>query len=86
MILICDYSGRTIKVYRNGVQLGTTQNFADVPIFPSTNRVKYVGSYNTDAGYNITDGSLDEVRIYNRGLSAEEVSAHYTITKGKFGL
>jgi len=61
------------------------QNLLGNPVFPSTNNVKYVGSYS--AGSNrLTDGSLDEVRIYNRGLSAEEISAQYTSTKGKFGL
>jgi len=57
------------------------------PVFPSTNRAKYIGSYTGDVSLNkITDGSIDEVRIYNRGLSDEEISAHYTITKSKFGL
>jgi hypothetical protein len=46
---------------------------------------KFIGG-NPSAGQNIYDGSLDEVRIYNRGLSAEEISAQYTSTKGKFGL
>jgi hypothetical protein len=54
-------------------------------LFPSDNRVKFIGAYSSTQ-YPLTDGSLDEVRIYNRGLSAEEISAQYTITKGKFGL
>ena len=70
-------------VYRNGIQFGTTFNLTGTPQFPSANRVKYIGSYNTGQ-YLIRDGSLDEVRIYNRGLSAEEVAAIYNQTKGKY--
>jgi hypothetical protein len=34
--------------------------------------------------YKLTDGSLDEIRIYNRGLSAEEISAQYTSTRSHY--
>jgi len=49
------------------------------------NNTKYLGVYNSGASY-LADGYLDEVRIYNRGLSAEEISAQYTSARGKFGL
>jgi hypothetical protein len=55
------------------------------PLFPTTNRVKYIGSYSTGS-YKLADGSLDEIRIYNRGLSDEEIFQHYNSTKAKFGL
>jgi hypothetical protein len=48
-----------------------------------SNVTKYIGSYNSTQ-HRLTDGSLDEVRIYNRGLSAEEVAAIYNQTKGKY--
>jgi len=83
--MACDYANKTAKVYRNGIQFGATQNLTGVPSFPVSDVPKFIGARNS-ASQNITDGSLDEVRIYNRGLSDEEVSAHYTITKGKFGL
>jgi hypothetical protein len=81
--MVCDYSNRIIKAYRNGVQFDVNKTLTGTPVFPSTNRVKYVGAYNT-ASYRFTDGSLDEVRIYNRGLSAEEVAAIYNQTKGEY--
>jgi hypothetical protein len=83
IVIICDYTNKTLKFYRNGVQFGATQNLTGTPLFPSTNRVKYIGAYAT-SGYNIVDGSLDEVRIYNRGLSAEEIATIYNQTKGKY--
>jgi hypothetical protein len=68
--------------YRNGAQFGVMQTLDYPPRFPLTNNPKYIGSYG--ANYYLTDGSLDEVRIYNRGLSAEEISAIYNQTKGKY--
>ncbi len=84
IVTVCDYTNKTLKAYRNGVQFGTTQNLTGTPAFPLANNIKYVG--NADASSRIVDGSLDEVRIYNRGLSDEEIAQHYTSTKGEFGL
>jgi hypothetical protein len=84
MVPVCDYNNKTIKAYRNGVQFGTTLTLTGTPQFPSVNRVKYIGSYDTTQ-YKLTDGSLDEIRIYNRGLSVEEISAQYTSTRSHYG-
>jgi hypothetical protein len=86
IVVVCDYNNKKAYGYRNGVQFGVTQDLVGTPVFPSINNSKYFGDYSSGHNYPLTDGSLDEVRVYNRGLSAEEVSAHYTITKGKFGL
>jgi hypothetical protein len=83
--VVCDYTNKTGKGYRNGVQFDVTKNLTGTPVFPSISRVRYVGSY-ASSTQGIVDGSLDEVRIYNRGLSAEEISQHYNSTKAKFGL
>jgi len=82
--MVCDYTNKTLKAYRNGIQFGATQNLTGTPVFPSANRVKYIGAYRSSL-HRLTDGSLDEVRIYNRGLSAEEVSSIYNATKSKYG-
>jgi len=52
-------------------------------LFPSTNNIKYIGAYSVGTN-ELTDGSLDEVRIYNRGLGADEVAARYNSTKGRY--
>jgi hypothetical protein len=83
IVVVCDYNNKTIKAYKDGALFGTNI-LSGTPVFPSANRAKYIGSYSTQ--WYLTDGSLDEVRIYNRGLSVEEISAQYTSTKGKFGL
>jgi hypothetical protein len=81
--VVCDYANKVGKWYRNGVQFGTDATLTGTPLFPSTNRVKYIGAYGSPLN-NIQDGSLDEVRIYNRGLSAEEIMSIYNQTKGKY--
>ncbi len=84
MVVVANYITKNIKGYRNGTLFSSlNQNYN--MLFPSTSRIKYIGAYNSTS-YRLTDGSLDEVRIYNRGLSAEEIAQHYTSTKGEFGL
>jgi hypothetical protein len=78
--VVCDYANKTGKFYRNGVQFGSTINLAGTPVFPSTNRAKYIGAY-SNGNYELTDGSLDEVRIYNRQISASEVKQLYLMGK-----
>lgn len=83
IVFICDYANKTLKIYRNGIQFGSTANLLGTPLFPSTNRTKFIGSYGS-ASHRLTDGSLDEVKIYNRGLSASEIASIYNQTKGKY--
>jgi hypothetical protein len=80
IVIVCDYSNKVGKIYRNGSQLGAEINLTGTPLFPSVNRIKYIGAY-SPTEYKLTDGSLDEVRIYNRGLSAEEIKKHYNILR-----
>ncbi len=84
IVIVSDYTTKTMKAYRNGVQFGNTISLTGIPQFPSTNKAKFMGSYDLTR-HKLTDGSLDEVRIYNRGLSAEEISAQYTNTKSRYG-
>ncbi|MDD4784805.1 MAG: LamG domain-containing protein [Candidatus Pacebacteria bacterium] len=84
MVTVCDYANKTLKIYRNGVQVGATQNLTGTPVFPSTNKPTYIGAYGSGGADKLTDGSLDDVRIYNRGLSAEEIFTLYNQTKEKY--
>jgi hypothetical protein len=60
---------RTVKAYING-ELKRTLT-ADADFIPSTANFKLNGYDNS------FDGLIDEVRIYNRALSAEEIRYHY---------
>jgi prepilin-type N-terminal cleavage/methylation domain-containing protein len=77
--IVSDYSGKTTKFYRNGTLIQTS-TMAGTPVFPSTNRVKYLGDYSAGT-YPIVSGSLDDIRIYNKGLSGDEIKAIYEETK-----
>jgi len=52
-------------------------------LFPDSSRAKYIGSYS--GGLDFWKGHLDDVRIYNRALSASEISEIYNKTKDGYG-
>lgn len=67
-----DYTNKVIKYYCNGA-LNTTSAMSGTPLFPSATRYKYIGAY-SPPNFNWA-GRLDDVRLYNRALSAAEVQA-----------
>ncbi len=70
-----DESTQLLSVYKNGVLASTT---SPVPVVKATDRALLIGSI-ADSGTTRTfDGPLDEVRVYSRALSAEEVAYLYT--------
>lgn len=69
------YDNGILKVYLNGELYGKSTNTKAVA---TTNPVE-VGNWGT--GSNYFDGIIDEVRIYARALTDEEIQALYTITK-----
>jgi hypothetical protein len=78
--VVADYSGTyPVKFYRNG-ELIQNSVMTGTPSFPSTSRIKYLGAYGPSASKMI-DGNLDDIRIYNRELSASEIKAIYEGTK-----
>jgi len=72
-----------LRAYRNGIQSGTTQSLTGTPVFPITDRAKYIGAYSSSST-KLKDGSLDEVRIYNRGLSDAEIMNRYNQTRSRY--
>ncbi|MBS7281383.1 MAG: LamG domain-containing protein [Candidatus Freyarchaeota archaeon] len=62
-------NGTNIKVYQNGVVTAEANNAGD---WPDDDHSIYFGSYRTGTTF-FFNGILDEVRIYNRALSADEV-------------
>jgi len=77
--VVSDYSAKTVKFYRNGTLIQTS-TMTGSPVFPSTSRIRYWGAWSSGS-YALTDGSLDDVRIYNRELIASEIKAIYEGTK-----
>jgi hypothetical protein len=68
--IVCVYNGSNVRMYTNGVHNGFTNNLTGTVY--SSNNLLYIPMSNS-----AFSGSLDEVRIYNRALSAEEVAQLY---------
>jgi hypothetical protein len=65
-------NGRSVTFYKNGIQLGTTQTLlTNTPI----SDIVSIGSYGN--GNVPTAMRLDEVRIYNRDISTDEINSTY---------
>ena len=81
LAVTCDYQNKILKFYRNG-QLHTTYNITDPMLFPSTSSACYIGSYRGILHY--FKGIIDDVRLYNRLLTDQEISMIYENEKGNY--
>jgi hypothetical protein len=70
---------RTLKLYRNGVQAGST--FTTDYNFTSTTPV--IGR-NHSAFSEVMRGNISNVSYYNRELTAEEIQKNYNALKGRY--
>jgi len=69
------YDGTTMRIYVDGVQTGSGTSFSgNLPT--QSGNVRVGADYQTTPG-NFFTGSLDEVRVYNRALSAAEIQTLY---------
>jgi len=75
--IVADYTNKWVKFYRNG-DLVDNESTSYTMLYPSANRAKYIGSYPATGSY---QGQLDDIRLYNRALSAAEIKAIYNATK-----
>ena len=78
VLVTCTYDGAALKIYRNGVPTATTAT----SLVPSTQgtainigRDAYTGGTNGESW----NGKIDDVRIYNRALSPQEIQQLYTM-------
>jgi len=73
------FDGQTMRLYMNGEECGNMSRPA--PIKPNTCHL-CIGNYEIahPAHFN---GLLDEVRLYNRALTPEEVRQHYRVMGGR---
>ena len=77
---VFDNTANTLKIYVNGALDGTTTSVTNVPGSTASINNLTLGAY--DAGnYEYFPGKLDDVRIYNRALSAVEVADLYNAGK-----
>jgi hypothetical protein len=71
--IVMAYNGSLLKSYVNGVLSESTS--ASGLIITNLNNI-YIGKYTLGDGY-FFDGTLDDIRIYNRALTDQEISALY---------
>jgi hypothetical protein len=71
----------TVSVYINGILDGTTTDNTNL----TEGGFRLARNINT-TGTGYLNGSISNVRIYNRALSAQEVQQNYNATKTRFGL
>ena len=69
--------GTTIRLYIDGVQVGSTSSLGSIV---DTGRELEIGRYN-DSANNTYNDSIAQPRIYNRALSAEEIERNYNAGK-----
>jgi hypothetical protein len=76
--------GRTMTAYKNGALVGTSSQWS---IFTPPNSVVELGSNRaTGNAGDYIKGRVANVLVYNRALSAAEISQNYEAAKTKFGL
>jgi hypothetical protein len=74
------YNGANLKIYKNSTLIATSGSY--------TNNINNAVSY-TYIGSGTTQyfsGKIPQVRVYNRGLTIDEVTHNYNTTKKRFGL
>jgi hypothetical protein len=74
------YDGKSIKVYKNGVMIGTPYPCVGA-IDASTMNLRIATPqvwWSTTLAWNF-DGEIDDVRIYNRALSSDEIKHNFNI-------
>jgi hypothetical protein len=73
--LFITYDGAAIRMYINGALAGSQSAAGNVT---SNNDPFAIGARGGDGSWTRFNGRIDDVRVYNRALSAQEVSALYT--------
>jgi hypothetical protein len=75
------YNGSTIKIYINGSEVYSASAAGN--ILGSTNPVRI--GWDPGQGFALV-GSISQVSIYNRALTAQEIQQNYNALKGRYGL
>jgi len=78
--LVCTRTGSTLKTYWNGAEK-TSSTYSNT-VAPN-NKDLIIG--NTEVGLYPLNGSIDDVRIYNKGLTSADISELYALGSGSGG-
>ena len=78
------YDGANIKIYKNGTFVGQTVNTTAIS-YSSSNTQMTIGRDDPVSGRYMS-ANYGTVLIYNRALTATEISQNYNVSKTRFGL
>jgi hypothetical protein len=78
------YDGSTVRQYTNGVQVDSL-SYAGTPASGGEIRINRRWDDVVSSG-NLFDSNIATVRIYNRALTAAEVSQNFNALRGRFGI
>ena len=79
------WNGLTLNTTLNGV-ISSTSSSAVYTLGTSGDQANlFLGTYNTNNAYWL-NGKMGSTQIYNRGLSAAEITQNYNALKGRYGL
>ena len=74
--LVCTFDNGVMTIFKNGASLATSDESANfVSVHVNSARAIEIGSYS--GGYGNWNGSLDEVKFYNRALEQAEITKNY---------
>jgi hypothetical protein len=76
LVVKVDTSANYVYLYVNGVEKDKEAYTLGTRSYGTTGASAYVGAW-ANGPYRFFNGAIDEVRIYNRALSAEEIRYHY---------
>lgn len=83
--IVGTYDGSVIRQYVNGLASGGTLNYVGTPTSGGEIRIMRRWDDIVSTG-NLFDGDLSIARVYNRALTANEISLNFNAQKSRFGL
>ncbi|TAL46777.1 DUF2341 domain-containing protein, partial [archaeon] len=77
---VFDDNANELRLYRDGNLIATTTGVTATP--PNTAEPLKIGAYNNSGAMtNFWNGTIDDVKVWSRALSAEEIKSEYQNTK-----
>lgn len=83
--IVCSYNGSTKNIYVNGSLVASVSCSGTSPTNANGISIGVYGGYNGSRGYYF-NGQIGMSKVYNRGLSYDEVLRNYSVTKRRYGL
>jgi hypothetical protein len=84
-VLVCYNSGTSYQMYLNGIAEGGDHTAYSWNASYSGLNIRYIGRGNS-ANVRLVDGKIPITKVYDRALSAAEVSQNFNALRGRYGL